>query len=234
MSCQKYSGWLTDAALGELRGDRELELLAHATECDACREALSHARQVRQFIDHGVESLVSGEPTPQFAMNLRRRIAQESEPLRSPWMAWAPVIASALALTVVLSIMVAHRRVHSGLDPSVASALTPISTLPETATASPASPQHSQRTEGKLGPERTGRPHPLTTALPEIIVPMGQLSAAAQLSAAINSGRVDGNQLVAAQQEYEKPLEVKLIEIAPMEIPALDTATEKPANSNQF
>lgn len=235
MSCQKYSGWLTDAALGELRAEREPELLAHAMECDACREALNHAREVRQFIDRGVESLVAGEPPPQFATNLRRRIAQESEQqLRSPWIAWVPVVAGALALAVVLAIMVAHSRVHSEINPGVASAVGPVSAPSEVATASPAGPQHSQRTEGKLGPERTGRARPLTTAFPEIIVPKGQLSAAAQLSAAINSGRVDGNQLLAAEQQYDKPLEVKLIEIAPMEIPALNSATENPPNSIQF
>jgi hypothetical protein len=234
MSCQKYSGWLTDAALGELRAEREPELLAHAMECDACREALNQAREIRQSIDRGVESLVAGEPTPQFATNLRRRIAQKAESLQSPWMAWAPVIAGAIALAVVLAIMVAHLRVHSEINPSVASAVTPVSVPSEAATASPASSQHAQRTEAKLGPERTARARPLTTALPEIIVPKGQLSAAAQLSAAIVTGRVDGNQLLAAEQEYDKPLEVTPIEIAPMEIPALDTATEKPANSIQF
>jgi hypothetical protein len=234
MSCEKYSDWLTDAALGELRAEREPELLAHAMECDACREALNHAREVRQFIDRGVESLVAGEPTPQFAKNLRRRVARESKPLQSPWMAWAPVIAGALALAVSMAIMVAHLRVHSEINRGVASAVAPVSVPSEAATASPASSQHAQRTEAKLGPERTGRARPLTTALPEIIVPKGQLSAAAQLSAAIVTGRVDGNQLLAAEQEYDKPLEVNPIQIAPMEIPALDTVTEKPANSIQF
>jgi anti-sigma factor RsiW len=230
MSCEKYSGWLTDAALGELRAEREPELLAHAMECDACREALSHARAVHDFVDRGVESLVTGEPSPQFATNLRRRIAQEAESLRSPWMAWAPIIAGALA--VVLAIMVAHKPVHNGIYPSVASTVTPVSAPSEA--ASPASSQHARRTEGKLGPERTGRARPLTTALPEVIVPQGQLSAAAQLNAAIVTGQVDGNQLLAAQQEYEKPLEVKPIEIAPLEIPALEDATEKSAGSIQF
>jgi anti-sigma factor RsiW len=234
MFCEKYSGWLTDAALGELRAEREPELLAHAMECDACREALSHARAVHDFLDRGVESLVIGEPSPQFATNLRRRIALESEPVRSPWMAWAPVIVGSLALTAVLAIMVVHLRVHSEINPSVASAVTPVSAPSEAATASPASPQHAQRTEGKIDPERTGQARPLTTALPEVIVPQGQLSAAAQLNAAIVTGQVDGNQLLAAQQECEKPLEVKPIEIAPLEIPALDDATEKPAGSIQF
>ena len=234
MSCEKYSGWLTDAALGELHAERESELLAHAMECDACREALGHAREVQDFVDRGVVALVAGEPSPQFARNLRRRIAQESEPLRPPGAAWARVTVSALVLTAVLAIMVARRPVHNASNPSVASAVTPVFAPSEAATASPASPQHAQRTEGKLGPERTGRARLLTTALPEIIVPRGQLSAAAQLSAAIVTGRVDGNQLLAAREEYEKPLDVEPIEIAPMEIPALDAAADTPANSIQF
>jgi hypothetical protein len=234
MSCEKYSGWITDAALGELRAEPEPELLAHAMDCDACREALSHAREVRECVDRGVEALVAGEPSPHFATNLRRRIAQESQSLRSPWRAWAPVIAGALALAAVLAIMVTHSPVRSLPNPSVASAVAANSALREAATASPASPQHAQRTEGKHGPGRTTQAPPRATALPEIIVPKGQLSAAAQLSAAIVAGRVDVNQLLAAQHEYEKPLEVKLIEIPPMEIPALDDATEKPANSIPF
>jgi len=80
MSCEKYAGWMTDAALDELRAERESEVLAHAMECDACRAALRHARTVRAFVDRGVESLVTGEPSLQFAAHLRRRIAHESEP----------------------------------------------------------------------------------------------------------------------------------------------------------
>ncbi len=234
MPCEKYSGWLTDAALGDLRAEREPELLAHAMECTACREALSHARQVHDFVDRSVESLVAGEPSPQFATNLRRRIAQESEPPRSPWAAWAPVIAGALALAVVLAIMVARKPVHNGSNPSLASAVNPISAPPEAVTASATNPQNAEQTARTHDRGRSARVRPLTTALPEIIVPKGQLSAAAELSAAIVTGRVDGSQLLAAQREYDKPLEVKAIEIAPMETPALDTVTEKSANSIQF
>jgi anti-sigma factor RsiW len=110
MSCEKYSDWMTHAAFGDLPAEREPELLAHAMECAACREALAHARAVHDFVDRGIESLVAGEPSPQFATHLRRRIAQECEPLRSPWTAWAPVSACALALAVVLAIMVAPSR----------------------------------------------------------------------------------------------------------------------------
>jgi hypothetical protein len=234
MSCEKYSGWMTDAALGELRAEREPELLSHAMECDACRQALGKARRVRDFVDRGVDLLVAGEPSPQFATRLRRRIAQESEPLRIPWAAWTPIVAGGLALAALLLIMVAHKSVHNGSNPGVASAVKPISAPPAALNASDVTPQNAKRTVGSRDSARAAGARPATAVLPEIIVPEGQLFAAAQLGAAINSGRVDGNQLLAAQQEDDKPLEMKPIEIAPLEIPALDDATEKPSGSIEF
>jgi hypothetical protein len=231
MSCEKYSGWMTEAALGELRAEREPELLAHAMECDVCRDALSHARAVHDFVDRGVESLIADEPSPQFAARLRQRIARESQSHRSPWSAWAPVIAGALALAVVLAIMVARRPIRNVSSANVASAVNHFSVPSGTVTGSAATPQNAERTASKPNSEHDARARKAATAPPEIIVPMGQLSAAAQLGAAISSGRVDGNQLLTAQRDYEKPLEVKPIEIAPLEIPALDDATEKPAGS---
>jgi hypothetical protein len=234
VSCEKYSGWVSDAALGELRAERERELLAHAMECEACREALGHARAVRELVDRGVESLVAGEPSPQFATNLRRRIAQGSQPLRSPWMAWAPVIAGALALAVLFAIMVTRKSLHDRSNPNIASAVNPVPAPSGALAAAPVIPQNVKRSESKRESAHGMRARAAATVLPEIIVPQGQLAAAMQLSAAVNSGRVDGNQLLAANQEYEKPLEVRPIEIAPLEIPALADATENPVSSIQF
>jgi anti-sigma factor RsiW len=222
MSCEKYSDWMTHAAFGDLPAEREPELLAHAMECAACREALAHARAVHDFVDRGIESLVAGEPSPQFATHLRRRIAQECEPLRSPWTAWAPVSACALALAVVLAIMVARRPVHKGSNPHIASAVNPISAPPGAVPASVASPRNAERTARPGDFRRSAQTRAATTTRPEIIVPRGQLAAALHLSAAINSGRVDGSQLLAARENSEKPLDVKLIEIAPLD--SLDPA----------
>jgi hypothetical protein len=234
MSCEKYSGRLTEAALGELRPEHETELLAHALECEACREALGHARAVRDFVDRGVESLVSGEPSPRLAAQLRRRIAQESESPRFSWMAWGPVIAGALALAAVLVILFACRPVHTTSDPSVASAVTPLSASPAASATSGPRSQDAARTPGQRHWEQSAPVRTAATALPEIIVPKGQLIAAMRLSVAIDSGQVDGKQLLAAGEQYRTPLEVKPIEIAPLETPALDAATEKSAGSIQF
>jgi anti-sigma factor RsiW len=234
MSCEKYSGRLTDAALGELRAEHETELLAHALECEACREALGHARAVRDFVDRGVESLVAGEPSPRLAAQLRRRIAQECESPRFSWMAWGPVMAGALALATVLVIMFARRPMHTTSDPSVASAVSPLSALPAASATSGPRSQDAARTPGQRHLEQSALVRTAATALPEIIVPKGQLIAAMRLSVAIDSGQVDGKQLLAAGEQYRTPLEVKPIEIAPLETPALDAATEKSAGSIPF
>jgi hypothetical protein len=234
MSCEKYTVWMTDAALGELRAVRESELLAHAMECDACRESLVHARQVREVVDRGVETLVAGQPSPQFTTHLRPRIAQQSEPQRSAWTAWAPVIASALALAVVLAMTVARRAVYNEPHPNKVSAVSPISAPPAAVRASVASPRNAEPTADTRFSRHSAQTGAATTTGAEILLPRGQLAAAAQLSAAIHSGRVDGNQLLAAQREYEKPLEVHPIEIAPMEIRALDDVSEKPAGLIHF
>lgn len=95
--------------------------------------------------------------------------------------------------------------------------MSPVSAPPEAATASAASPQKAERAARTRNSRRSARARMTTAALPEIIAPKGQLAAALQLSAAISSGQVDGNQLLAAQQDYEKRLEVKLIEIASLD-----------------
>lgn len=237
MSCGKYSSWMTDAALGELRAEREPELLAHAMECDACREALGHARKVREFVERGVESVVAGEPTPGFEMRLRRRIAQEARPLGSDWKAWAPLAAGASAVAVIL-IFILARAPQRGIDnasitsrttataPAVASSTTPVESVAHAT---------GVRAPGRaLSTERTQPGRSASAATLKIIVPKGQLVAAARLSEAIRSGRVDGTQLLAAQQEYQQPLNVKPIEIAPLESLAPDQDPETPVAPLQF
>ena len=95
----------------------------------------------------------------------------------------------------------AHTR-HGASEPEVARPIRNPSPAPaETVTASAANPQ--------MRPNGTGQARFRDAAcvrarsqrrFPEIIVPQGQLAAAAQLSAAISSGRVDGNQLLAVQR----------------------------------
>lgn len=228
MSCEKYSGWMTDAALGELRAEREPELLAHVVECEVCRKALSHATKVRDFVERGVESLVEGEPSPQFVTHLRRRIAQGPRPDEFYWARWALVAPGALALALLLILVIGRMPRHNGSSP-IASRLKPSPSSPGVAAAPDANRLNARASVSGRASERLPHAHKATRGLPNIIVPEGELVAAARLSEAINSGRVDGTQLVVAQRNADKPLEVNPIEITPLDPPPTPDDEEKPA-----
>jgi hypothetical protein len=68
---------------------------------------------------------------------------------------------------------------------------------------------------------RAARTQPLS---PEVLVPGGQLAAALQLGDAVNGGSVDGERLVAVQNDLAKQLEWKPLEIAPLESSNVDPA----------
>jgi hypothetical protein len=222
---------MMDAALGELRAERERELLSHAMECEACREALRDATRVRELVERGIELLVDGEPSSQFLTVLRRRIAQEPHPVRSRWMAWTPVAAGALTLLLILVIGRMPR--HNGPSP-IASRLKPSPSSPDVTGAPDATRLNARASVSGRASDRLPRAHKATAGLPNIIVPEGQLIAAARLSEAINSGRVDGTQLVVAQRDADKPLEVNPIEITPLDPPPTPDDEEKPAAPTEF
>jgi hypothetical protein len=229
MDCQKKSEQMTerinDFALGELSPKSELELLAHVAECEAWREAYDHARAVRTVVDRGVETLVAGEPSPQFIVRLRARIAAEPAPAGSIWEAWKiwkpasrqplSYVVGAVVLATILIIGV------TGLPRRHVSVSTMAEVVPATspslhaATAFPnaaAIPDHSRK-------EVISRsvPSPRIRREPEVMVPKGELLAVVQFYEEVHGRPVDSEQLYVAQQEPQKPLELKPIEITPLE-----------------
>jgi len=228
MACEKYYDWMTEAALGELRPERESELLAHVAECDVCREAYSHAKTVAATVDRGVETLVAGEPSPQFAARLRARITEEPAPVRWNWTGW-PVVAPAsrrlfvaaagtLALATLLLFVLARWPRHNNPAPTVT--MNP-STSPVTLV-----PQAPPQPRPVIPAQSRGASHVRRSVLPrsrepEVLVPPGQLEAALQFADAIRTGRVNGAQVLAAQQMLDK-----LLETEPSEIPQRDKSKD--------
>ena len=229
MDCQKKSEQMieriNDFALGELSPKRELELLAHVAECEACREAYDHAKAVSSEVDRGVGKLVEGEPSAQFMVRLRARIAAEPAPRRWSWDVWriweqvarrplsyaaAAVVFATLLIVVVTGLP--HRRVST---PTVAEVVPTTSPSPNAAIAFPEAttiPDHSRN-------EVTSRPVPSSRIrrVPEVLVPKGELLAVAQFYEAVHSRPVQSERIYATQQEPQKPLELKPIEITPLE-----------------
>jgi len=214
-----------DFALGELSPKSELELLAHVAECEACREAYDHAKAVRLLVDRGVDALVAGEPSPQFMTRLRERIAAGPAPKRWSWDAWRiweqvsrRPLSYAAGVVVLATLLIAvitglpRRRVSA---PTVTEVVPTTSPTPNAATAFPnatAIPNYSRK-------EVISRSVPSSRIRrePEVLVPKGELLAVVKFYEAVHSTPVDSEQLYAAQEEPQKPLELKPIEIAPLE-----------------
>ncbi|GEM_PF-3663300 len=79
MNCPAPSA-LTDAALGVLAAERDTAWRAHLAACAACQSALSREQQLFVAMDRCLAAFVDGQPSAQFAANVRARIAGELEP----------------------------------------------------------------------------------------------------------------------------------------------------------
>ena len=85
-----------------------------------------------------------------------------------------------------------------------------------------ASPEHAPARLASRTPESRALESHATDSRPasrnpEVLVPKDQMRAVAQLYQAAQSGRVDAEQLYIAQQKTREPVEVKPIEITPLE-----------------
>lgn len=245
--CHKYEAWIDDAALGALDPSHERELLAHAGECDACRDAHQHARELAALVDRGVESLVAGEPSPHFAARLRARIADEPPDARFTWFTWKPLTFGLATAATVAALWVFLAPSHTKLPskstrpvPNIASAVpieVPTPAKPTTKAAesdrlyTTETPRHSgtrllaQRRRHNIRPTQS-------PGEPEVLVPRGQLEAVIQLASDIRAGRLDGKKFVVeqaeAQENIQKPIHIAPIEIEPIEIPPLSVRPPQP------
>jgi anti-sigma factor RsiW len=229
MDCQKKSEQIreriNDFALGEVSQKSELELLAHVAECEACREAYEHTKAVLDVVDRGMETLVAGEPSPQFVTRLRARIDAEPVPKRWSWDAWMiwesatqrrlSYAVGAVVLATILAVLVMGLPRWRDSAPRVAEVTPTISASPSVATSSPMTSAMPEQPHKKLA--SVPAPSPRIQREPEVLVPKGELLAVVRFYEAVHSTPVDSEQLYAAQQEPQKLIEVKPIEITPLE-----------------
>jgi hypothetical protein len=241
-SCEQCREWIKDAALGALEPRRERELLAHAGECDACREAYAHAREVAAFVDRGMESLVAGKPSPRFTARLRARIAEEQPAPRFTWLTSKPVAtglvaaaAAMLALSAAFLIPKHANELQPKPTPNVASAVTAVPPArlqngrPRGSAPASYADAHPAAAAGtgywlRVHPARAGYSASAVhyhnhRREPEVLIPPGQLEAVMQLAADIRSGRIDGKQLIAQQKQMEQPLKIDPLAISPLAKP---------------
>jgi anti-sigma factor RsiW len=245
MDCQEKSKQIVeqinDFALDELNPNSELELLAHVAECQACRESYDNAKAVRKAVDRSAQRLAEAEPSPEFMAKLRARIASEPAPRRWNWSAetigeerfrWSLSYAAVGLVAASILLVVLTRPIRRGSAPSVARVSELQSSLsspvrPMTAIAnSSANPirLHTKAASSSVPSSRSPRE-------PEVLVPREELRAVVQFYDATRSSRVVTHQIYAAQQSLPDPIEVKPIEIEPLE-PLVASAAEPDTGSS--
>jgi len=228
MACEKYSGWMTAASLGALPAADEAELRAHTAACARCRAEWEAIESLVAAMDRSVQSMVAGEPSPQFAARLRARLAEEPAPSAWPMLTWPRIAVAALAAAaaVLLAVLVmrAPERTHESL---------PIAVNPP-AQISPVSPEKVAVTPRRTVAGNAAAPnhaivrrHSEMASLDmEVLVPRGQVSAALALSEAVNAGLIDGQQLSALEEKSAEPLAVQALLISPLKTSPLRAADE--------
>lgn len=249
MPCEKYSGrmkaLIADAALGALSPEREADLRAHIGDCASCRGAFDEAQAVYSAIDRGVASLAATAPSPQFELRLRARLAAEATPSRARqfWTAWAPA-AGALAVAALLFVALllnSPRHVAPNATPRVANRVQPSTTTPPASGSATVAlamnpprrltpAPHSPREHAGSPIRRVARRAPTHHTEPEVLVEPGQFAAIVQYSEALASGAIKSDQVIAAEQDMEKPLKIKPLELAPLE--KLDSNVPSGASAN--
>jgi len=224
MACEKYSGWMIGAALGALRAADEAELRAHASGCRDCRGEWDAMRALVAAVDRGVQAMVAGEPSPNFAARLRARIAEERAPAAWPWLTWPRITAAALAAAVLLAVLLV-RAPQRGRQLAPITANTPAQSILPVPSESLAPREHFAVKTPAVS-HRGARANSETASLSmEVLVPKGQISAALILCDAVNAGAIDGAQLSALVEQSAEPIEVQALVIAPLESPAARPTT---------
>lgn len=227
MACEKYAGWMIDAAIGALPPARESELRAHIAGCCVCNDSYQRARSLAAAVDGGVRSLVSAEPSAHFETRLRARLAEESSPRSAGRLVWIPVGGAALAAAAVVAFFLVRatdRQVPPAI--SVASRVdTPAPQAPGIVadqTVRPAEPDsaHLAQRSSNRQMQRESR-----VLQPEILVPAGQWDAVLNFAEAVRDGRIDGAQLIKVQeaqpQDADAPVTIEPVQIAPLDIPKI-------------
>jgi anti-sigma factor RsiW len=229
MGCEEYSDSIIDAALGGLHAERETELFAHFAECDGCREQWKHVRALASAVDRGVQGLVAGEPSPQFARRLRARIADGPAPRRFAWAGWVPVAASAIVLAGIVAMVAMHLQRPDAPVPTQVAEKAPTRALSASAADSASNLGAVARNA------HTQREHPgpsLSSRQPEVLVAPGQFAAVVRLDEALRSGSLNNLSVVARQEELEKPLAIKPLEMPPLTVPKIEDVGGAAENSD--
>ena len=223
MNCERYRGWMTDAAADELAENRRTELENHARECAACRQEFQRVRTLLAAINLAVTAQSAVEPSPRLMEQVRQRVRDEAAV--APWWnaRWVPALACAAVLIVAASLWALWPRTDARHELTASSAApSPVQAVRPTAAATTAKPKITPERRGSMVSSMVALARPTrklnarridrqlrVPEVPEVIVQPGQMEAVMQFAQMLNSGQIDGAKLLADLKAADQPLEIK-------------------------
>ena len=223
-TCEDYRTALTDAATAAIQPS--LELRSHLDVCGSCRTVFTQELQLFAAIDTGLRATANSEVPPSFLPGVRASLENASAPRRL----WTPfLIFAAAGAAIALTIFIAARPSRKVNDdqakqvfsaPTHEAAKTPVR---GEASATPAvvASHGSQRTL----PRRNSTPANFASSSQlEVFVPPDEREAFARfISTQQKRSDVVIAVATAASANEDKPLSVEPLEIAELEVTALES-----------
>ena len=209
---------MSGCALGQSPPLLQSELATHIANCAACRRAHERAQRAADLIDRGMELLVAGEPSPQFAARLYERMAVE--PLaRNFWARRFPIAASVLlgvSLAAVVVITYVNRRSYRKPEPIVTSLSS------RAASELNAAPRFVGVTR-EPHPRKPGSDaHVSIAAHSEVLVAPGQMAALDRFDKAIQRYQSAGAHAIALHDDADQSTKVERLDVQPLEVQSIE------------
>ncbi len=208
MGCKRFENDLVDAALEELSPRRSERLRAHLAGCEACREEFEVQQRLAKAIDRSLAESLEGEPSPEFAARVRRRIAQSDAAVSGWWSTWNLAAVGVLAALALLAVWMLRPHVEAPVR--VAKEAPGAQTLLSRGNAAakpvpPAGAGHVRRP--------AGQPLVAGDAMPEVLVPAEEVLAVRRFIEQLRQKQIDGAVLAAARPAATEELQVESLRV---------------------
>jgi hypothetical protein len=231
MPCEKYQDALTDLAA---RGAEVVGVVReHLNVCASCRSYLEQEQFLLKSIDSGIRSDVNAVLPAAVVQRLQARLAQESAFERRVLGRWiiagagAALVAAALALLIARP--VGRFRSRAKVERTFAAASAKPSELVErssmsAAVTNPRAPIAIAKTTRQNSPEALLATSSRNLHEPEVLVPPDEREALARF---VNGLHGQPEILAHAPRQTEPSFPLPLIQIAHLEIPALEPSDDR-------
>ena len=234
MSCEKYQDALTDLAAkgAEPAGD----VRAHLDSCVACSSYMEQERFLLKSIDSGICSDVNAALPAAVVQRLQARLAQESAFERRVLGRWIFAGAGAVFVAAALALLIARPvgrfRSHAKLEPTFAASVKPSEPAEASsisaAVTNPRALIAIAKTTRQNSPEALPAISSRNLHEPEVLVPSDEREALARFVNGLHGQPEIAEAFLAhAPRQSEPSFPLPLIQIAHLEIPALEPSDDR-------